>query len=325
MGKTKVQKSGTKVAAATAEAPALRRPRRIRAPHRKFLRRQDKRYRERAKLPNAFKVSKAAALVLWQNKTLFIAIALIYGILNIILVRGLAGSVDVGSLRDQLNQAFNGHLGHFAANLTVFAVLIGSSGNGTSTDAGAWQLFLILIMSLVVIWSLRQRLAGTEIRVRDGFYHGVYPLIPFVLVLIVIGIQLLPLVIGASLYSIIISGGIAVTAIEKIACLLILILLAAWSFYMVCSSVFALYIVTLPDMTPMKALRSARELVRYRRWTILRKILYLPIVLLIIAALIVVPIIIVAAPAAQWVVFALSMIAIIVVHAYMYTLYRELL
>ena len=57
---------------------------------------------------------------------------------------------------------------------------------------------------------------------------------------------------------------------------------------------FALYIVTLPDMTPMKALRSARELVRYRRWTVLRKVLFLPLMLLVVAAIIMVPIIILA-------------------------------
>ncbi len=54
---------------------------------------------------------------------------------------------------------------------------------------------------------------------------------------------------------------------------MIFFLLAMLTLIYVKSSLFALYIVTLPDMTPMKALRSARELARYRRWTVLRKIL----------------------------------------------------
>jgi hypothetical protein len=324
MGKTKTKKPATKVVAATANAPAVKRPRRLKAVSYKSFRLQRK-IAQVETVTSSFKVTKKAAVLLWQNKLLFAGIALIYGVLNIILVRGLAGSVDVASLKDQIDQAFNGQLGPFASSLTVFAVLVGSSGSGTSSAASVYQLFLVLIVSLAVIWTLRQRLAGTSVRIRDGFYQGMHPLIPFILVLLVVGLQLLPLVIGVSLYSLVVSNGIAVYAIEEIFWVVLLILLVLLSLYMICSSVFALYIVTLPDMTPMKALRSARELVRHRRWQILRKILFLPVIMLIIAALIVVPVIIVAAPAAQWVVFVLSMIAIVVVHAYMYVLYRELL
>src|SRR5205823_2479549 len=103
------------------------------------------------------------------------------------------------------------------------------------------------------------------------------------------------------------------------------IILSFVSLYMLSASVFALYIVTLPDMTPLKALRSARELVHHRRWTVLRKILWLPLLLLIIAAVVMVPIIIVLTPLAQWIFFLLTMLALLAVHGYMYTLYRELL
>ncbi len=94
---------------------------------------------------------------------------------------------------------------------------------------------------------------------------------------------------------------------------------------MISSSIFALYIVTLPDMTPLKALRSARELVKGRRWAVILRLLSLPVILLIVAAIIMVPIIIVLTPVAQWVFFLLTMFTLVAVHAYMYTLYRELL
>jgi hypothetical protein len=94
---------------------------------------------------------------------------------------------------------------------------------------------------------------------------------------------------------------------------------------MLASSLFALYIVTLPGMTPIRALRSARGLVRYRRWTVIRKILWLPLLLLLVAAVIMLPIIIWLTAVAQWVFFILSMFALLAVHSYMYALYRELL
>jgi hypothetical protein len=203
--------------------------------------------------------------------------------------------------------------------------LIGTNSSGSNQSAASYQLFLLIVVSLATIWTLRQSLSGVRIRVRDAFYKGASPLVPFILVLLVIAIQLVPLAIGASLYTLVLNNGIALNFTEKFIWGLIFGVLAFVSLYFVSSSLFAAYIVTLPDMTPMKALRSARELVRYRRWTILRKVLFLPLLLLIVTAIIMVPVISVVTPLAQWVFFILMMAAIAVVHSYMYTLYRELL
>jgi hypothetical protein len=276
------------------------------------------------KLPNVWELTKQSGRVLWQHKKLLIGITLVYGLLNLVLVQGLASNTDVSSLKTTLNSAFTGHLRELASSLTVFVVLVGSAGNGSSNTAGAYQLFLVLITSLAVIWALRHVLAGEAVRVRDTYYRGMYPFIPFVLVLCVIGLQLLPLAIGTGLYSLVVSNGIAVGG-EVVFWALLAIALSALSIYWLCSSVFALYIVTLPDMTPMKALRSARELVRYRRAQIVRKVLWLPLMLFVLAAIIMLPIIIWLTALAQWVFFLLTMFSVVAIHTYMYTLYRELL
>ena len=277
------------------------------------------------RLPNVIKLTKHAVLVLWRHKKLFLGIVTVYGLLNLILVQGLANNTDVTSLKGTLNQVFTGHFAGFASGLAVFAVLVGSAGNGSSNTAGAYQLFLVLITSLAVIWALRQVLAGVAVRVRDAYYRGMYPLVPFVLILCMIGLQLLPLIIGTSLYTLVTANGIVVNGFQQALFAVVAILLSALSLYWACSSIFALYIVTLPDMTPMKALRSARELVRYRRLQVLRKILWLPLALLVAAAVIMLPIIAWATPVAQWVFFILTMLALAATHSYMYTLYRELL
>jgi len=123
----------------------------------------------------------------------------------------------------------------------------------------------------------------------------------------------------------VISNSIAVSGIEQFAWGLFFFMLALLSLYMLSSSLFALYIVTLPDMTPMKALRSARELVRNRRWIVLRKIIFLPLALLVLGGLVVIPVILIWAPAAQWIFFIGTMVALAITHSYMYSLYRELL
>jgi hypothetical protein len=75
----------------------------------------------------------------------------------------------------------------------------------------------------------------------------------------------------------------------------------------------------------MQALRSARDLVKYRRWAVLSRVVFMPLALLLMIALIVVPLILFAISAVEWVFFFLTMLSLAIVHSYMYSLYRSLL
>jgi hypothetical protein len=298
-------------------------PRRLHLPGYKPFRL--KRIKHPVSLPSVWRLTRQTSVLLWRHRWLFLGLALTYGVLNILLVRGFSSGTNVSSLKHQISQAASGNIGQLAVGFSVFVSLLASSGNSSSATAGAYQIFLGLIISLATIWVLRQVMAGERIRLRDAFYKGMYPLIPFILVLLVVLVQTVPFLIGGGLYNLVVTNGIAVYATEKLLWGLLFFVLAVISAYMLCSSLFALYIVTLPDMTPMKALRSARQLVRYRRLSVFRKLLFLPVALLVIAAAIMVPIIVLAAPVAPWALFVLAMAGLIALHAYMYTLYRELL
>jgi hypothetical protein len=277
------------------------------------------------KLPSIYRLFKTSLTTIWLNKKLFIGLTVVYGVLCLILVKGFASSTDVSTLKTQLNMFFKGNLSSLLSGLSVFAVLISSAGSGSSQTAGAYQFFLSIIVSLAIIWSLRQVLTGHKVRIRDAYYQGMYPLIPFILILFVLVIQLVPIVIGAVLYEIATVNNIADNTLEKLIFIVLLLLTIAWSFYMLCSSLFALYIVTLPNMTPIKALRSANQLVKNRRLLVFRKIISLPVILLIVSALIMLPIILLLTATAEWVFFVLTILVLLVVHSYMYNLYRELL
>jgi hypothetical protein len=287
------------------------------------------RFRRRVSHPkpiaNVWKISRTVCALVWQHKKIFFGLALIYGVLNLVLVRGFSGGTDVTSLKDQLGQIFGGNFGPLLSSATVFLTLISTSGNTSSGTGGAYQSLLVLIMSLATIWALRTLMAGDKIRLRDTFYNGMYPLVPFILVLAVAALQAIPLLIGTILYGVLINGGIAVDIGEQAASVLLVVVLASVSVYMLCASLFALYIVTLPNMTPMKALRSARELVRYRRWPIIRKLVFLPVAGLLLASIVMLPAILFVPVLAQWLFFVLTMFALIIGNAYMYVLYRELL
>jgi len=277
------------------------------------------------KLPSSLQLLRISIKHLLSHPKLYFGIILVYFALTLVLVKGFGISSGLPELKDTLQEAFSGATGQLASSAALFGFLLTSAGSQASEVASTYQSILLIIISLALIWTLRQTHADNEISLKDSFYKGMYPLVPFVLVLLVIGLQLIPLLIGNGLYTIVTQNGIAVTGFEQTLWLLIFFLFALLSLYMVSSSIFALYIVTLPNITPMQALRSARELVRYRRWTVMRKVFIMPIMLVLIAALIMVPLLIFVTPIAEWVFFAMTMSAVAVVHSYMYTLYRELL
>jgi len=276
-------------------------------------------------LPGAFGLFRSAARILLANWKVFLGIVAVYGLLNALLVHSFSNSGDLSNLKSTLDQFFGGGWSKLAGGAATFAYLVGSSGNTSSPTAGVYQVLLLILVSLALIWTLRQVHAGHTVRIRDGFYHGMYPLVQFGLVVLAVLVQLVPMAIGLALYTTVTSNNIAVTPLEQVLWGLLAFVLSVLSLYMISSSLFALYIVTLPDMTPFKALRSARQLVANRRWSVLRKILFLPLALILLAAVIMVPLIMFATPVAAWVFFLLIILLFPFAHSYMYALYRALI
>ncbi len=305
----------------TASRPATEKARKLKTPKYRSFRLQKPIKNTAPKLPNVWKLLRQALALLFSRKKLFGGVILVYGLLNVIFVTGINAGGSISGLKASLQQVTNGSLDTAAA---LFTYMLGNAGGATGNGAG-YQVILAVIASLALIWTMRQVQSGALIRIRDGYYESMRPLIPFLLVVGAIGLQLLPLLFGAIIFSTAVGGGIAVFMVEKIMWGILFFLLALMSLYMVCSSILALYIVTLPGMTPMRALRSARKLAANRRWTIIRKVLFLPIIFLIAAAAIMLPVILFLTPAAPWILFALTMIALAVLHSYMYTLYRAML
>lgn len=272
----------------------------------------------------SFRILKASLRHIYKNKRVFLGIAGVYFLLSLILVSGLIGTTDYTELKGSIKELSLGG-GQLAAGVSLFGVLITSAFGSTTEVGGVYQTVLFIVVSLVIIWALRQTYAKEKVTTKYAFYKSMYPLVPFLLVIFVIVLQFLPLMIGSGIYRIVISQGLAVTVAEKAAWISVVFLLGVLTLYMITSSIFALYIVTLPDLTPMKALRSARELVLHRRWMIMRKILFMPLALFVLAAIIMIPVLLYLTAIAQLFFVILSMIGVIAAHSYMYKLYRELL
>ncbi len=259
------------------------------------------------------------------NRRALFTFTLIYGILNILLVRGLNSPIDFTELQLVYEDIFGGSVDALTTSLTTFGLLLGASADAGGDLAQMYQSILILLGSLAIIWLYRQQQAGNNVTMKDAFYRGMYPLIPFILILAVIGLQSLPGLVGNFIYTAAISGDLLFGAFEHILMITMMVLLIILSLYMMSSSGIALYIATLPEMTPLHALREARELVRHRRLVVLTRFIMLILIVLFLLFVITVPIIFFAPAFAPWVFFLSTILAVPFVHGYLFSLYRELL
>lgn len=265
-----------------------------------------------------------AVRIIIAHKKVYGSILLLFFVLSVVFVRGPVGA-DIEELRLLLDELFGGGLGRVVGSATILGFLVSDATGAPTEVAGLYQTVLYLLVSLAVIYVLRKNYAGEPVKIREAFYRSTSPLVPFLLVLFVVGLQLLPFAIGGWIFGTVTSAGLVAHGVELLGWGLLFFLLAILSLYMLTSSLFALYIVTLPDMFPLQALRSARELVRFRRWTVLRKILFLPLALLLIGLVLLLPVVMFLLPVAEFMVLLYGLFALIFAHAYMYSLYRALL
>ncbi|MCL5113274.1 MAG: hypothetical protein M1554_02210 [Patescibacteria group bacterium] len=277
------------------------------------------------KLTPGYKILYFSSKILLKDWFVLLRIILIYIILYIILVLGLSLPQGVSSLSSNIPNIFHGTLGNLQKNINILGLLFSSSTSSTSSGYSGFSSILFILLSLVAIWSIRNIYNDKKFGAKDAYYNAVYPAVPFILILALIGIDFVPSALGLSLYSYLVLGGIAINTFEKSISILIVAFLVLVSFYFFGSSIFALMISTLEGVTPMKALRSARELVRGIRWKLILKLLFLFVGLFIGVALIMLVDLFILPVIAQYLLDILLIVALFVAYSYIYYLYRELI
>ena len=279
------------------------------------------------KLKKAHVLLRESITMLIKNYRILGLILLVYGVIYLVLVLGFSVSGNASSLSLQLGKSFRGFFGGITKSFNVYGLLLNSSATSTSSNpaAGVFQGILFIILSLVLIYSFRKISNGAKLGLKDAYYNSAYPIVPFTLILLLLSVELIPMTIGLYLYSTVMNGGIAVGILEKLVWDIIVLVLVVISLYFITSSIFALFIVSLENMTPMKAIRSARNLVKRRRTIIAMKILFMPMVLIIAVSIIMLLFILILPALAGWILQILILLSIVVLYSYLYNLYRNLI
>lgn len=278
-------------------------------------------------IPSVMSVLIGTIKHIWQHKRLFFGVILIYFLLNLIFVKGLTSSVDIPALKTELQKT--GNLNSITLGTAMLSAAVGPSNNSGAEIANLYQTIIVIICSLAFIWLFRQtyetKPSTIKIKIKQPFYEGMSAIIPFIFLLLLVGLQLLPMIIGISVFSVVQAGGLAATTTETALWGTFALLLGLTSFYMISASIFSLIIVTLPDMTPMQAYKNAKKIVASRRWLIMRKFLSFSILLILILGGLLILIIMVLPAIVEWVMAIVTVIVLPIIIGSGYRLYRSLL
>ena len=275
-----------------------------------------------SKLPSAITLISESLKFIYKNRKILAGVTAIYAILYLIFIR--AGSkFDINGT----SQLVSDSLGDNAIlNKTVLTGTLISSGGGSGTSTtGLYSFILLIVGTLAFIWTIRHLTAGKTFHIRDAYYKGMYPIIPFTIIIFIISLELIPFVVGGFLYSTAEMNSLISTLAERLFFISLWLVFSSLSAYWLANSLIALYAVTLPDIYPIEALRSTKEVIKGRRWNVLSRILLL-ILFMAIVSMCILLIAVSLIPVAAVYIYDILMIAgLLFVNVYMFKLYRSLI
>ncbi len=282
--------------------------------------------RDNSGLPGSWRLLGRTYRTLIKHWRLLGGITLVYGVLYWVFVR-VAPNVNLEDYKQLINGIGGDNLSGISRTATLAAIAIGTSGVGANANRFLYGYALLIIVSLAIIWALRQIFADKpkKVTIRDAFYNGMAPLISYVIIASLILLQLIPFIVGGWLYSVALANHITVNGAENLFFAIFWGILSLLSGYWLANSLMSLYAVTIPGMYPLNALRGMAKAVEHRRLLVLRRIIFLPLILFAIFMLVFLFVIAVKASVALVFLDLAIIVAPVIVHTYMYLLYRSLL
>ncbi len=309
------------------------RNKRRQAVHKSFaLSRHQKFIAKPTKVPRSLKLLKQTLVFLKRNWKLYLSLSTIY-LLLLWVVLGLPNQQGYSDLKALVDETLGGEQQSWLAFGSLLAGVLGGVIAGDQSELQQFLNWLVsIVFWLVFIWATRHKMAGNPVGVRMALYNAMTPLIPLLTVLFIVALQLIPGSIGALVLSFTFTGGGLVNGVEAMLFSLGAFILILVSLYWLIQSLLAAIVVTLPNMYPLQAMSSAKELVSGRRFVILRRlaVVMIAIALVWVAALLL-AIVLDSYSTIEWlpivplVLNVLTACTVPVMVIYLYHLYRKLL
>ncbi len=208
--------------------------------------------------------------MIFRNWKLFLPFLIIVVVLNAVLV-GIMDQGDYAKYQDILDETSMEVAGEDIGNvakaglLLISTVTTGGLSGESSEAAIVFFVLIFLLIWLVTIFLLRHIMAGHKVRLRDGLYNALAPLVSTLMIFIVAVIQCIPIFILVIAYSAAVQTEFLNTPFYALVFFIFAALMIIISGYLLSSTLIALVAVSAPGLYPLKALHAASDLMMGRR------------------------------------------------------------
>ena len=230
-------------------------------------------------------------------------------------------------------------LGNFAKAglLLVSTVSSGGLSGALSESQQVFAVIIFLLIWLITIYLLRHILAGHKIKLRDGFYNALTPLISTFVVFVVALIQAIPILLVIITYSAAVSTDFLSTPFYALIYFIFACVMLILSGYLLSGTLTALVAVTAPGLYPIAALHTASDLMASRRIRYIIRLLFLIFVVAVLWVIVMMPIILLDLwlkskfswlegwPIIPFFLLVMSCFTFVYISAYLYLFYRRML
>lgn len=264
-----------------------------RNPHRSFRRTYREDYMRELHTPGILVHLVRSLQVLVKNWKIFLPLLILAVLLNVLFV-GLMSEDTYTQFQETFEQVNNGaEMGQVAKAGLLLATSITTGGLSGEVNENS-TLFLILILIvlwLTTIYVLRQRMARHKVKLRDGLYNAMAPLIPTVMLLALAVVECVPIMLTVIVYSAAIQTGFLATPLYALLVFIFALLMILLSGYLLAGTLMALVAVSAPGLYPLKALNAANDLMVGRRSRFLIRLVVLVLAVTIVWVIVMIPVI----------------------------------
>ena len=265
-------------------------------PHKSFKRSYREDYVRETEVPGImYHVFKSFGMI-FKNWKLFLPLLIIAVVLDALFV-GIMNEANYTQFQDILDetseQVSGGSIGNVAkAGLLLISTISTGGLSGESSEAAVvFGVLIFLMIWLVTIFLLRHIMAGHKVKLRDGLYNAMTPLISTLLVFVVVLLQCIPIFLLIVAYSAAMQTQFLSTPFYALVFFVFAVVMILISGYLLSSSLMAFVAVSAPGLYPMRALSAASEMMMGRRVRLIIRIIALFLVLAIMWTVVMMPLI----------------------------------
>ena len=266
------------------------------SPHKSFKRSYREDYIRDTKVPGImYHILKSFGMI-FKNWKLFLPLLIIAVLLNVFFV-GLMSESNYVQFQDILDdtseQVAGGNIGSVAKAGLILVSTISTGGlSGESSEAAVmFGVLIFLIIWLTTIFLLRHLMAGHKVKLRDGLYNAMTPLVSTFLVFVVVLFQCIPIFLLIIAYSAAVQTEFLSTPFYALVFFVFAAVMILISVYLLSSSLMAFVAVSAPGLYPMRALNAASEMMMGRRVRLILRLIALVLTLGIVWVVIMMPLI----------------------------------